>query len=104
VVVRVRPTQSFDTVVAPPPLLVRTPDAGPVIDGVDRLGDRELAAVHTFLSRPGLAPPLRARLAGDMSARLLDRMQVPASAPERQWPPELFLERLYLQLRARGSR
>jgi uncharacterized RDD family membrane protein YckC len=104
VVVRVRPTQSFAAVVAPPPLLVRTPDAGPVIDGVDRLGDRELAAVHTFLSRPGLAPPLRARLAGDMSTRLLDRMQVPPSAPERQWPPELFLERLYLQLRARRSR
>jgi uncharacterized RDD family membrane protein YckC len=104
VVVRVRPTQSFAAVVAPPPLLVRTPDAGPLIDGVDRLGDRELAAVHTFLSRPGLAPPLRARLAGDMSTRLLDRMQVPAGAPERQWPPELFLERLYLQLSARGSR
>jgi hypothetical protein len=39
-----------------------------------------------------------------MSTRLLDRMQVPASAPERQWPPELFLERLYLQLSARASR
>jgi hypothetical protein len=39
-----------------------------------------------------------------MSDRLLDRMQVPANAPERQWPAELFLERLYLQLQARGSR
>ena len=27
-------------------------------------------------------------------------MQVPPAAPERQWPPELFLERLYLQLQA----
>ncbi|MEO8897665.1 MAG: hypothetical protein ABI352_00420, partial [Candidatus Dormibacter sp.] len=95
---------SFAAVVAPPPVMVRTPDAGPPIDGVDRLGDRELAAIRTFLSRPGLAPPLRARLAGDMSNRLLDRMQVPVNAPERQWAAELFLERLYLQLGARGSR
>lgn len=102
VVVRVRSTASFTTVVAPPPVILRTPDAGPVIDGVGRLGERELAAIRTFLSRPGLAPPLRERLAMDMTTRLLDRMQVPANAPERQWPAELFLERLYLQLRSRA--
>ncbi|HEY8755933.1 MAG TPA: RDD family protein [Candidatus Dormibacteraeota bacterium] len=102
VVVRVRPSVSFAAAVAPPPVLLRTPDAGPVIDGVDRLGDRELSAIRTFLTRPGLEPPLRARLALDMTTRLLDRMQVPASAPERQWPPELFLERLYLQLQGRA--
>jgi hypothetical protein len=31
-------------------------------------------------------------------------MQLPATAPERQWPPELFLERLYLQLVSRVAR
>jgi uncharacterized RDD family membrane protein YckC len=102
VVVRVRPAVSFAAAVAPPPVLLRTPDAGPVIDGVDRLGDRELSAIRTFLTRPGLEPPLRARLALDMTTRLLDRMQLPAAAPERQWPPELFLERLYLQLQGRA--
>jgi uncharacterized RDD family membrane protein YckC len=104
VVVRVRPTAALTAASPPPPVILRTPDAGPVIDGVDRLGDRELAAIRTFLSRPGLAPPLRARLAGDMSTRLLDRMEVPAGAPERQWPPELLLERLYLQLQGRALR
>jgi uncharacterized RDD family membrane protein YckC len=102
VVVRDRPTLSFAAVVAPPPVLLRTPDAGPAIDGVDRLGERELSAIRTFLTRPGLEPPLRARLALDMTTRLLDRMQVPPAAPERLWPPELFLERLYLQLQARA--
>ncbi len=103
VVVRIRPSASLAAVVAPPPVLMRTPDAGPAIDGVERLGDRELSAIRTFLTRPGLEPPLRARLALDMTTRLLDRMQVPPAAPERQWPPELFLERLYLQLQARAS-
>lgn len=104
VVVRVRPVVSFTAAIAPPPVLLRTPDAGPAIDGVDNLGERELAAIRTLLSRPGLAPALRARLAEDMTTRLLDRMEVPVSAPERQWPPELFLERLYLQLEGRAGR
>lgn len=104
VVVRVRPATALAAAVAPPPLLLRTPDAGPSIDGVDRLGDRELSAIRTFLTRPGLEPPLRARLATDMSHRLLDRLQLPAGAPERQWPAELFLERLYLQLQGRARR
>ncbi|MDQ6848026.1 MAG: RDD family protein [Candidatus Dormibacteraeota bacterium] len=103
IVVRLRPTVSLAAVAAPPPLLSRTPDAGPAIDGVDRLGERELAAIRTFLTRPGLEPPLRARLAVEMTARLLDRMQLPLGAPERRWPAELFLERLYLQLQARSS-
>ncbi len=102
VVVRIRPTLSLAGMVAPPPVMLRTPDAGPAIDGVDRLGDRELTAIRTFLTRPGLEPPLRARLALDMSTRLLDRMQVPPAAPERHWPPELLLERLYLQLQSRA--
>jgi uncharacterized RDD family membrane protein YckC len=102
IVVRVRPAVSFGAAVLPPPVMLRTPDAGPVIDGVDRLGDRELSAIRTFLTRPGIEPPLRSRLALDMTTRLLDRMQLPAAAPERQWPPELFLERLYLQLQGRA--
>jgi uncharacterized RDD family membrane protein YckC len=101
VVVRVRPSVSYSAAVTPPPVMLRTPDAGPLIDGVERLGDRELSAIRTFLARPGLEPPLRARLAHDMTTRLLDRMEVPEAAPERQWPPELFLERLYLQLQGR---
>jgi uncharacterized RDD family membrane protein YckC len=104
VVVRVRPAIALASVVAPPPVMLRTPDAGPVIDGVDRFGDRELGAIRTFLARPGLEPPLRARLAGEISTRLLDRLELPPGAPERQWPAELFLERLYLQLLARGRR
>lgn len=104
VVVRVRPTTSFARAVVPVPVLLRTPDAGPVIEGVDRLGDREMTAIRTFLTRPGLEQPLRTRLAGELTNRLLDRMQMPPSAPERQWPPELFLERLYLQLQGRVPR
>jgi uncharacterized RDD family membrane protein YckC len=101
VVVRVRPSVSYSAAVTPPLVMLRTPDAGPLIDGIERLGDRELSAIRTFLARPGLEPPLRARLAHDMTSRLLDRMEVPEAAPERQWPPELFLERLYLQLQGR---
>ena len=104
VVVRVRPTACFATAVAPPPLLLRTPDGGPAIDGVDRLGEHELSAIRTFLTRSGIEPGVRARLASEMSARLMVRLQLPAAAPERLWPPELFLERLYLQLRARQLR
>lgn len=103
-VVHVRPPPGLETVVTLAPVMLRTPDAGPLIDGVERLGERELAAIRTFLTRPGLEPPLRARLARDMSARLVDRMQLAANAPERQWPPELFLERLYLQLQGRVGR
>ena len=36
-------------------------------------------------------------------ARLLDRMELPPGAPERMWPPELFLERLFLQLAPRSD-
>ena len=104
VVVRERSTVTFAAVVVPPPVMLRTPDAGPPIDGVGSLGERELSAIRTFLTRPGLEPPLRARLALDMTTRLLDRMQLPVTAPERTWPPELLLERLYMQLQARTAR
>jgi len=89
--------------VAPPlpTVLLRTPDAGPAIDGIERLGTAEQSAVRALLARPGLTPEQRQRLATEMARRLLDRLDLPASAPERQWPAELFLERLYLQLGGR---
>lgn len=83
--------------VLPPPIL-RTPDAGPAIDGVERLGDAEWSALRTFLARQGMAPEQRARLAAVIATRLCDRLGLAPDAPERRWPPELLLERLYLQL------
>jgi uncharacterized RDD family membrane protein YckC len=84
---------------APPPQMVlRTPDGGPAIDNAGALGGRELAALRAFLSRPGLTPAQRHRLAATLAERLYDRLSLPPTAPERSWPPELFIERLYLQL------
>ncbi|MBV8529405.1 MAG: RDD family protein [Candidatus Dormibacteraeota bacterium] len=102
VVVRERQNVTLATVTAPVPMILRTPDAGPAIDGIERLGSHEENALRVFLSRQGLTPQLRASLAGQMAPKLYDRMELPWAAPERQWPPELFLERLYLQLLARG--
>jgi len=101
VVVRERTRLKLASVAAPPPVLLRTPDAGPAIDGIERLGQFEQNAVRTFLSRPGLTPELRTRLAGELAAKLFARLGLPDSAPERMWPSELFLERLYLQLEQR---
>jgi uncharacterized RDD family membrane protein YckC len=100
-VVRDRAPVSLAAAVAPPPIILRTPDAGPGIDGIDRLGNVEHDALRVFLSRQGLTPTLRASLAADITRRLLDRMALPPGAPERLWPPELFLERVYLQLEQR---
>jgi uncharacterized RDD family membrane protein YckC len=83
--------------VLPPPML-RTPDAGPAIDGVDRLGTAEWGALRTFLARQGMHPEQRARLAAVIAERLCERLELGPGAPERLWPPELLLERLYLQL------
>lgn len=104
VVVRTRAAAPLEVAVTPRPELLRTPDAGPSIDGVQHLGDSELTALRTFLSRPGLEPALRHRLAVEIAARLLDRMELTVAAPERRWPAELFLERLYLQLTDRLGR
>jgi len=98
VVVRDKPKLSLAAAAAAPPVLLRTPDPGPSIDGIERLGSTEYNALRIFLSRPGLAPELRKRLAGDITTRLLSRLDLPPAAPERMWPPELFIERLYLQL------
>jgi len=101
VVVRERPPLTLQAATAPSPVYLRSGDPGPGIDGLANLGERELDAVRTFLSRPGLLPAQRAELAGRIASRLLERMDLPFGAPERMWPPELFLERLYLQLVAR---
>jgi len=102
-VVRERTTLAQPAALAP--VLLRTPDAGPGIDGLDRLGQHEYTVIRTFLSRPGLTPDQRARLAWQIAQKLFELMSLPGSAPERMWPPELFLERLYLQLGARlGTR
>jgi uncharacterized RDD family membrane protein YckC len=98
-VIRERTMVSQAQVLAP--VLVRTPDAGPGIDGLDRLGQHEYGVIRAFLSRPGLPPEQRARLATQIAQRLFERMELPATAPERIWPAELFLERLYIQLTER---
>jgi uncharacterized RDD family membrane protein YckC len=100
VVVRERRATLPVAPVLPPPML-RTPDAGPLIDGVDRLGGAEWTALRTFLAREGMHPEQRARLAAVMAERLCQRLELGPAAPERQWPPELLLERLYLQLQPR---
>lgn len=97
----VRERRATSPLGAPIPMLLRTPDAGPGIDGAATLGEGEYAALRAFLSRSGLDGAQRERLAAQMATRLLDRLSLPPSAPERFWPPELFLERLYLQLAAR---
>ncbi len=86
----------------PSPVVLRTPDAGPAIDNSSRLGDRELATLRAFLGRAGLTPEQRHTLAATMASRLYERLELAPDAPERTWPPELFIERLYLQLAARA--
>jgi uncharacterized RDD family membrane protein YckC len=83
------------------PVLLRAPDAGPPIEGLDRVGEHEQSVLRAFLSRPGLPPEQRARIAYEMAQKLFERMGIAPTAPERIWPPELFVERLYLQLSAR---
>jgi uncharacterized RDD family membrane protein YckC len=98
IVVRDRSLITLAAASAPPPIILRTPDAGPAIDGIERLGTFEHDALRVFLSRPGLSDSLRASLATDIQKRLLQRLALPPDAPERRWPPELFIERVYLQL------
>jgi len=101
IVVRDRAIVTLAAATAPPPIILRTPDAGPAIDGLDHIGSFERDALRVFLSRPGLNPKLRADLAGDIARRLFDRLGLAPGAPERMWPPELFIERVYLQLEQR---
>jgi uncharacterized RDD family membrane protein YckC len=98
VVVRDRTVITLAAATSPPPIILRTPDAGPGIDGIERLGSFEHDALRVFLARPGLSPQLRASLSVDIAKRLMDRLALPTDAPERRWPPEMFIERVYLQL------
>jgi uncharacterized RDD family membrane protein YckC len=98
VVVRDRTLITLAAATAPPPIILRTPDAGPGIDGIERLGNFERDALRVFLARPGLSPALRASLSADIAKRLMERLALPVDAPERRWPAELFIERVYLQL------
>lgn len=104
VVVRERTPVTLVTATAPAPVFLRSVDPGPGVDGLGNLSEREFAAVRAFLARVGLRPEQRAELAGRLAALLLDRMELPPAAPERMWPPELFMERLYLQLAPRFDR
>lgn len=97
----VRERAAYNTPPPMPPVILRTPDAGPAIEGIERLGVTEYSALRTFLSRYGLTPQQRQHLAVEMASRLHERLQLSPQAPERQWPAELFLERLFLQLAGR---
>jgi len=57
VVVRVRPSVSFAAAVAPPPVLLRTPDAGPVIDGVEGTFTRLASIDPSNVKLLGNVPP-----------------------------------------------
>jgi uncharacterized RDD family membrane protein YckC len=104
IVVRDRIALTLAAATAVPPVFLRSPDPGLEINGLGRLGEREFAALRTFLSRPGLLPEQRARIASELAAKLQARMGLSPTAPERTWPAELFVERLYLQLASRRSR
>lgn len=99
-----RPAVSLYEVMAPPPVYLRSSDPGPPLRGVDAIGDRELSAVRTLLGRPGLDAPRRAELAALMATRLYERMGIGDADAERSLPPELFLERIYLQRGAATAR
>jgi uncharacterized RDD family membrane protein YckC len=101
VVVRERTPVTLTAATSAAPLYLRSYDHGPPLEGLGALGERDLIAIRAFLGRPGLRPAQRAFLAALLAAPLLDRMALPASAPQRGLPPELLLERLYLQLEAR---
>jgi uncharacterized RDD family membrane protein YckC len=103
-VVRDRTPVTLMTATAVAPVYLRSVDPGPPMEGLGRLGGREFEAVRTFLGRPGLPPEQRAALALRIATPLQDRMHLSPGAAERQWPAELFLERLYLQLLPRWGR
>ena len=100
IVVRERNRASNIDAALPPPVFLHSPDPGPPIAGVERLGQRELGALRTFLERPDLHPVQRARVAASLTDTLQQRLVMPADALERREFPEPFLERLYVQLAA----
>lgn len=101
VVVRDVSTIPLQLATSASPVMLRTPDPGPPIDGLSRLGEHEYSLLRLFLSHLDLHVEQRHRLCVQMAARLCDRMQMQPTAPERGWVPELFLERTFLQLEQR---
>jgi hypothetical protein len=90
---------------AGPPVYLHIQEGGDPIASVSALGQREHSFLRAFLGRLDLHPVQRQRLAAEMAAKLCDRMAMPPDSAERRLPPELLLERLYLQLSQRlGTR
>jgi uncharacterized RDD family membrane protein YckC len=73
-------------------------DLGATVIGVQGLTGRELGALRTYASRTTLHPAQRQRIAANLATRLMDRLNLPADAPERSEDPQQFLARLYAQL------
>jgi len=96
-----RPAVPFSSVAVPTPVFLRSPDPGPPLLGLDRLGEHEFRAARTLLSRVGLMPERRAQLAALMAPPLYARMGLPDHAVERNLHPEQFVERVYMQLAPR---
>jgi uncharacterized RDD family membrane protein YckC len=79
---------------APPPPI----DTGPTVIGMYALSGRELGALRTYFSRTTLHPAQKQRIAAQLAARLIDRLNLAPDAPERNEDPQMFLARLYAQL------
>lgn len=89
---------TFQSTTTPPPVMLHSFDPGPPLPGLGELGERDFAAVRTLLARPGLDAGVRHQLAQKIAAKLFSRMQLPPGSPEWMLPPEITLERIYLQL------
>ena len=100
-VVRTAPQVGLDAAAATPPLLLRTNEGGPALEGINRIGRHEYSILRSFLSRPDLHVMQRRRIAAQMARTLIERMDLPPTAPERTLAPEVLLERLYIQLAQR---
>ncbi|MFN2452381.1 MAG: RDD family protein [Candidatus Dormibacteria bacterium] len=99
---RVRGGESYGGLAfATAPVHLHIADAGPPIPGLGALGQHEHSLLRSFLARLDIHPVQRQRLAADMGAKLCDRMCLAADSAERRVPPELLLERIYMQLSQR---
>jgi uncharacterized RDD family membrane protein YckC len=101
IVVRDAPQVALHMASGHPPVLLRTADGGLPLAGIERVGQHEFTVLRSFLARPDLHVLQRQRIATGMAATLHERMGIAPGAEERTWAPELFLERLYIQLAQR---
>ena len=83
------------------PVPLRDASPGPPLAGIDRIGQHEYSVLRGFLSRPDLHEQQRRRIAAQMAGTLIERMQLVPTAEERFVMPEVFLERLFVQLSQR---